>query len=58
MKLRQVYNEFIRIYLKKDNNQIVDLDIKNGKYDWITDGVSVWAIPKENPFNFKKYNMV
>lgn len=57
MKLRQVYNEFIRIYLKKDNNQIVDLDIKNGKYDWISDGVSVWAIPKENPFNFKKYNM-
>ena len=57
MKLRQVYNEFIRIYLKKDNNQIVDLDIKNGKYDWISDGVSVWAIPKENPFNFKKYNV-
>lgn len=57
MKLRQVYNEFIRIYLKKDNNQIVDLDIENGKYDWITDGVSVWGIPKENPFNFKKYNM-
>lgn len=55
MKLRKVYNEFIRIYLKKDNNQIVDLDIEDGKFDWITDGVSVWVIPKENPFNFKKY---
>lgn len=57
MKLRQVYNEFIRIYLKKENNKIVDLDIDDGKYDWITDGVSVWGIPKDNPFNFKKYHM-
>lgn len=54
MKLRQVYNEFIRIYLKKKDNKVIDMDIEDGKYDWITDGVSIWAIPKENPFNFKK----
>lgn len=52
MKLRQVYNEFIRIYLKKENNQVINMDIDDGKYDWITDGISIWAIPKENPFNF------
>lgn len=54
MKLRQVYNEFIRIYLKKKNNKIIDMAVDDAKFDWITDGVSVWAIPKENPFNFKK----
>lgn len=54
MKLRQVYNEFIRIYLKKKDNKIIDLDVEDEKYDWITNGVSVWSIPKENPFNFKK----
>lgn len=54
MKLRQVYNEFIRIYLKKENNRIIDLDVEDEKYVWITDGVSVWGIPKENPFNFEK----
>lgn len=54
MKLRQVYNEFIRIYLKKENNRVIDMDIEDEKYVWIADGVSVWAIPKENPFNFKK----
>lgn len=54
MKLRQVYNEFIRIYLKKENNKVIDIYVEDVKYDWITDGVSVWAIPKENPFNFKK----
>lgn len=54
MKLRQVYNEFIRIYLKKENNKVIDMDIEDGKYDWISDGISIWAIPKENPFNFKK----
>ena len=54
MKLRHVYNEFIRIYLKKENNRIIDLDVEDEKYVWITDGVSVWGIPKENPFNFKK----
>lgn len=55
MKLRQVYNEFIRIYLKKENNKVINMDIDDGKYDWITDGISIWAIPKENPFNFKKH---
>lgn len=55
MKLRQVYNEFIKIYLKKENNKVINMDIDDGKYDWITDGISIWAIPKENPFNFKKY---
>lgn len=54
MKLRQVYNEFIKIYLKKENNKVINMDIDDEKYDWITDGVSVWAVPKENPFNFKK----
>lgn len=54
MKLRQVYNEFIRIYLKKENNRVIDIDVEDEKYDWITDGVSVWGIPKENPFDFKK----
>ncbi len=54
MKLRQVYNELIRIYLKKENNRVIDMDVEDRKYDWITDGVSVWAVPKENPFNFKK----
>lgn len=55
MKLRQVYNEFIRIYLKKEDNKVIDMDVEDDKYDWITDGVSVWAIPKENPFNFEKH---
>lgn len=54
MKLRQVYNEFIRIYLKKENNKVINMDIDHERYDWITDGASVWSIPKENPFNFKK----
>lgn len=54
MKLRQVYNEFIRIYLKKENNKVINMDIDDERYDWITDGASVWSIPKENPFNFKK----
>lgn len=54
MKLKQVYNEFIRIYLKKENNKIVELDVEDEDYSWITDGVTVWAIPKENPFAFKK----
>ena len=54
MKLRQVYNEFIRIYLKKKDNKIFDMDVDDANFDWITDGVSVWAIPMENPFNFKK----
>lgn len=54
MKLRQVYNEFIRIYLKKENNKIVELDVKDQGYSWITDGVTIWGIPGENPFNFKK----
>lgn len=54
MKLRQVYNELIRIYLKKKDNKVIGMDIEDGKYDWITDGVSVWGMPKENPFNFKK----
>lgn len=54
MKLRQVYNEFIRIYLKKKDNKVIDLDVEDEKYVWITNGVSVWAIPKENPFNFEK----
>lgn len=54
MKLRQVYNEFIRIYLKKKDNKVIDLDVEDEKYVWITNGVSVWGIPKENPFNFKK----
>ncbi|MDD7351966.1 MAG: hypothetical protein PUG84_00755 [Peptoniphilaceae bacterium] len=57
MKLRQVYNELIRIYLKKENNRVIDMDVGDRNCDWITDGVSVWAIPKENPFNFKKYHM-
>lgn len=55
MKLKQVYNEFIRIYLKKENNKVINMDIDDEKYDWITDGISIWAIPKENPFNFKKH---
>lgn len=54
MKLKQVYNEFIRIYFKKENNKVINMDIDDEKYDWITDGSSVWGIPKENPFNFKK----
>lgn len=54
MKLRQVYNEFIRIYLKKKDNKVIDLNVEDEKYVWITNGVSVWGIPKENPFNFKK----
>lgn len=54
MKLRQVYNELIRIYLKKKDNKVIDLDVEDDKYGWITDGISVWGIPKENPFNFKK----
>lgn len=54
MKLKQLYNELIRIYLKKENNRVIDMDVEDRKYDWITDGVSVWAVPKENPFNFKK----
>lgn len=54
MKLRQVYNELIRIYLKKENNKILELNVKNEDYTWITDGVTIWAIPKENPFGFKK----
>lgn len=55
MKLRQVYNEFIRIYLKEGNSGVIDMAVDDAKYDWITDGVSIWAIPKENPFNFKKH---
>lgn len=54
MKLRQVYNELIRIYLKKENNKIVELDVEDGNNSWITDGATVWAIPSENPFAFKK----
>lgn len=54
MKLRQVYNEFIRIYLKKENNKIVELDVEDENYSWITDGATVWSIPGENPFAFKK----
>lgn len=54
MKLRQVYNEFIRIYLKKEDNKVIDMAVDDAKFDWITDGVSIWAIPKANPFNFKK----
>lgn len=52
MKLRQVYNELIRIYLKEGNSGVIDMAVDDAKYDWITDGVSIWAIPKENPFNF------
>lgn len=55
MKLRQVYNEFIRIYLKKKDNKVIDMSVDDANFDWITDGVSVWAIPKENPFNFEKH---
>lgn len=55
MKLRQVYNELIRIYLKKENNKVINMDIDDEKCDWITDGISIWAIPKENPFNFEKH---
>lgn len=54
MKLRQVYNELIRIYLKKENNKILKLDVENEDYSWITDGVTIWGIPRENPFAFKK----
>ena len=54
MKLRQVYNEFIRIYLKKENNRVIDMDVDDSKFDWITDGSTVWGIPGENPFTFKK----
>lgn len=57
MKLRQVYNELIRIYLKKENNKIVELDVEDEDYSWITDGVTVWGIPGENPFAFKKYQV-
>lgn len=28
MKLKQVYHELIRIYLKKENNKILELDVK------------------------------
>lgn len=55
MKLRQVYNELIRIYLKKENNKVINMDIDDEKCDWITDGISIWAIQKENPFNFEKH---
>lgn len=54
MKIRQVYNEFIKIYFKNDTPKIIELDVEDENCSWITDGVTIWGIPKENPFNFKK----
>ena len=31
MKLRQVYNEFIRIYLKKKDNKVINMDVEERK---------------------------
>lgn len=40
--------------MSKDG-RIVKADFKkdNEKFDWFTDGYSIWGIPKDHPFNLK-----
>lgn len=53
MKLRQLYTEFIRLYLSKTGERIIEIVTKkeDRPYRWFTDGTSVWIIPKDNPFD-------
>ncbi|WP_010247831.1 hypothetical protein [Peptoniphilus rhinitidis] len=54
MKLKQLYSEFIKIYMSKDGRIVkADFEDENEKFDWFTDGYSIWAIPKDHPFNLK-----
>lgn len=58
MKLKQLYSEFIKIYMSKDG-RIVKADFKdeNEKFDWFTDGYSIWALPKNHPFNLESRDL-
>lgn len=54
MKLKQLYAEFVKLYMSK-NERIVKADFKkdNEKFDWFTDGFSIWGVPKDNPFKLE-----
>lgn len=54
MKLKQLYTEFVKLYMSKDG-QIIKADFKkeNEKFDWFTDAYSLWAVPKDNPFKIE-----
>lgn len=54
MKLKQLYAEFVKLYMSK-NERIVKANFKeeNEKFDWFTDAYSLWAVPKDNPFEIE-----
>lgn len=58
MKLKQLYQEFVKLFMSKDG-QIIKADFKeeNEKFDWFTDGFSIWALPKKHPFNLESRDL-
>jgi|GEM_PF-2936579 len=65
MRLRDLYKEFIRLHMSKKDRLVSAIvpdkglygeDKENAmKYDWYTDGFSIWSVPKkENPFKVEQ----